>query len=54
MKIRLTYTVDVDPETWSNSFGVAREDVREDVRDYFRNLIQQCAAAEETGLELAN
>jgi hypothetical protein len=52
VKVRLEYTVDVDPEDWVRAFGVAREDVRDDVRDYMRNLIQQCAAAEETGLEI--
>ncbi|MGW6754517.1 hypothetical protein [Streptomyces sp. NPDC055006] len=52
MKVRLTYTVDVNPEKWMDSYGVAKDDVREDVRAYMRNLIQQCAAAEESDLEV--
>ncbi len=54
MKIRLTYTVDVDPEMWKQAFGIDRSELREDVHAYFRNLIQQSAASEETELEVVN
>lgn len=53
MKVRLEFTVDVDPEAWTLAFGVkGSSEIREDVRAYMRNLIQQCAAAEETDMEV--
>ncbi len=35
MKVRLVLTYDVDEKAWANEFGVAEEDVRDDVRIYF-------------------
>lgn len=32
MKIRVTVTLDVDPATWADEYGVARDEVRADVR----------------------
>lgn len=53
MKVRLEFTVDINPEEWTRAFGVAgASEIRQDVREYMRNLIQQCAAAEETSLEV--
>lgn len=42
MKVRITHTVDVDPEAWAQEYGVEREDaaVRADVRIYFTGLIE--------------
>jgi hypothetical protein len=54
MKIRLSYTVDIDPELWERAYGVGKDEIREDVRSYMRNLIQQCAAAEETDLTIVD
>lgn len=52
VKIRLTFTVDIDPDEWVRSYGVERSDVRSDVYSYFRTQIQGSPAAEETGLEI--
>ncbi|MGV9659156.1 hypothetical protein ACWDR5_19590 [Streptomyces koyangensis] len=54
MKIRLTFTVEVDPEEWMKTYGGERSDVRSDVHSYFRAQIQQSPAAEETGLEIVS
>jgi hypothetical protein len=49
MKIRLAYTIEVDYDEWSFSYGTSKEDFREDVKSYFWNLLIECPAAEETG-----
>ena len=54
MKIRMAFTVEVDPDAWVNTYGCAREDVREDVRSYLLNQITQSVGAEETGLEVVS
>lgn len=55
MKVRIGFTVDVDPELWALAFGVeGAAEIREDVKDYMRNLIQQCAAAQETDLTIVS
>ncbi|MFJ5103230.1 hypothetical protein [Streptomyces sp. NPDC088554] len=42
MKVRMTFTVDVDPEQWCEQFGVATHaEVRDDVRSYYLNQLQQ-------------
>ena len=40
MKVRIDVTVDVDAEAWAYEFGLSRSDVRADVREYFRLLVQ--------------
>lgn len=40
MKVRITTTVEVDPDAWAADFGVDRKEVRDDVRAYFSNWIQ--------------
>jgi hypothetical protein len=39
VKVRVTFTVDVDPEAWSLNYGTGTDpaDVREDVRRYVEN-----------------
>lgn len=32
MKVRVTFTVDIDPEAWELIYGVPREQIREDVK----------------------
>lgn len=34
VKIRVSFTVDIDPEAWATEYGVAPEDVRTDVQSY--------------------
>lgn len=35
MKIKVTFTLDVDPEAWALEYGIQRKDVRADVQSYF-------------------
>jgi len=35
MKIRITETIEVDPEKWATEFGLDKNEVREDVKEYF-------------------
>ena len=32
MKVKIEFTVDIDPEAWAEEYGLARGDVREDVK----------------------
>ena len=41
MKIKVTQTVDVDPELWAEAYGVEESKVREDVKAYFSNYCQE-------------
>ena len=52
MKVRITLTIDVDRESWSDMYGTtdAATEVREDVRSYVLNQIQQSAAADDGGI----
>lgn len=52
MKVRITLTIDVDRESWSVIYGTtdAATDVREGVRSYVLNQIQQSDAADEGGI----
>lgn len=37
MKVRVSFTVDIDADAWADEFGCDRADVRRDVQDYFSN-----------------
>ena len=52
MKVRITLTIDVDREAWSDIYGNgdAATEVREDVRSYVLEQIHQSAAADEGGI----
>ena len=50
MKIRITETVEVDPEKWATEFGLEKSEVREDVKAYFSNGHMQ-RQIERLGLE---
>lgn len=52
MRIRVELVIEVDPESWDRTYGngARRSDVREDVREYVLDAIQQSAAAQETGM----
>jgi hypothetical protein len=41
MKVRVTFTVDVDPEDWANAFGLERSEVRADVQRYLARIGQE-------------
>lgn len=35
MKVRVEFTIDIDPEAWAEEYGVERSEVREDVKQHF-------------------
>ena len=41
MKIKVTFTLDVDPDKWCYEYGIARADVRKDVQGYFEYIAQE-------------
>ena len=38
MKIKIEFTVDVDPDAWELNYGTNRNEVRDDVKGYIRNI----------------
>lgn len=47
MKIRVSLTVEIDPDKWSKNNGTERSEIREDVQSYVLNQIQCAASIEE-------
>lgn len=41
MRIRVALTVEIDPQSWCEEYGVERSEVREDVQRYVENLVQE-------------
>lgn len=42
MKIKIEFTLDVDPEAWSSNYGVkGAAEIREDVRAYVQNDVTE-------------
>lgn len=39
MKIRVSLTVEVNPASWANEFGVAPSEVRKDVQEYIAHNV---------------
>lgn len=37
MKVRVSFVLDVDAETWSQEYGISAAEVREDVKRYVEN-----------------
>ena len=35
MKIKVTFTLDVDPEAWALEYGIPKKEIRADVQSYF-------------------
>lgn len=53
MKIRVTFTVEVDAEEWCEYYGVAtHSEVRESVRSYYLNEARQAHPAESVGAKV--
>lgn len=53
MKVRVTLSLDIDPESWSLAYGTNPRDLaalREDVRSYVLNDIQNAPPVEEGGI----
>lgn len=40
IRVSVTLTVELDAEAWMEHQGIAREDVRQDVREYVQHLVQ--------------
>lgn len=47
MRVRMTFTVDVDMAQWVAEYGPGESaaEIREDVRSYFLTLMQECTPA---------
>lgn len=42
MKVKIEFTVDIDPEAWTMNYGVVGErEIREDVKMYCQNSIHE-------------
>jgi hypothetical protein len=41
MKIKITQTIEIDPEKWANEYGVDIKDVRKDAASYFATWCQE-------------
>jgi len=41
MKVRISFTVDVDAEAWMGEYGVGRDEVRSDVQEHAAYLVAQ-------------
>jgi len=39
MKIKLAITIDIDPETYCEQYGIEFKDVRQDVKSSFENAV---------------
>ena len=55
MKVRITLTVEVNPDTWEQTYGVDktnRKALREDVVAYCLGSISESAAANEGAMEI--
>jgi hypothetical protein len=39
MKVKISFTVDIDPKQWADTYGIVVSDVREDVKDYVRSMV---------------
>ena len=39
MKIKIEFTVDVDPEAWELNYGTSRNEIRNDVKGYVENIV---------------
>jgi hypothetical protein len=51
MKVRVTLTIDVDPEAWVLAYGCLPKDVREDVKTYVAGCMAGSAAADEDAIQ---
>jgi hypothetical protein len=51
MKIKITQTIEIDPEKWASEYGVDMKDVRKDAAFYFATWCQE--QVERLGLQSA-
>jgi hypothetical protein len=41
MKININFTIEINQQQWADEYGISTNDVREDVKEYVRNLVTQ-------------
>ena len=40
MKIKISYTLEVDPQEWADEYRIDKSEVRDDVKTYFTDSYQ--------------
>jgi hypothetical protein len=40
IKIRIQFTVEIDPDAWTLAYGVEKHEIRDDVKSYIKNMVQ--------------
>lgn len=43
MRVKVTATVEIDPDLWASEYGIERAEVREDVKNYYANILARLA-----------
>lgn len=41
MKVNVNFTIDIDPDSWAEDYGIDRREVRGDVQRHLRNIAVQ-------------
>jgi phosphoribosylformimino-5-aminoimidazole carboxamide ribonucleotide (ProFAR) isomerase len=39
MKVKVSLTLDIDPQAWADTYGIDASAVREDVKNYAENIV---------------
>lgn len=43
MRVKVTMTLDIDPQAWMDTYGVERHEVRADVNEWGYHLLREAA-----------
>jgi hypothetical protein len=43
MKVKVSFTIDINAEAWANEFGLDKSEVRKDVQDYLARIAHDYA-----------
>lgn len=46
-KVSISLTIEVDQDAWSETYGDERPEIRDAVKAYVLNLVQECSASDE-------
>lgn len=41
LRVRIAFTVEIDPDAWQLNYGTAPKDVRKDVQNYAENVVYE-------------
>ncbi|AON96909.1 hypothetical protein BI081_gp198 [Mycobacterium phage Tonenili] len=52
MKISINFAIEIDPEDWMDAYGIARSQVRADVKEHAKHLVQQAFSGAGISAEL--